>query len=136
MNCTSKLYFPALQVISRHWASRVSLAEFAVLNFLVDRTWRYGKEEELVTYTQMMEGIVDKKTGNVHHSGLNLSQSGCRKAVAGLKEKGLIEYEQISRGRWHGNRAKVNEDMLFSLTQPNDLGVPKARRVRGKKNGT
>jgi len=84
----------------------------------------------------MVEGIVEKKSGNILHGGTGLSVSGCRKAVAGLKEKGLIEYERTSRGRWHGCNASVNSDVFFSLSQPNDLGVPKSRRVRGKKNGT
>lgn len=129
----ARLYFPVLKILNRQWPSRVSPAEFLCLIFILERTYRFGKEEELVTYRQMRNGIHSKE-GQTIHGGLKLGRTAIITAITKLREKGLIRYSAASRGKWNGAVMSLNIDAVTEFAQAQDLGPVTKRRVRTRRS--
>ncbi len=128
----ARLYFPVLKIINRQWPSRLSPAEFLCLAFILERTYRFGKEEELVTYRQIKNGI-HSRDGQVIHGGVKLGRTAIITAVTKLREKDLIRYSAASRGKWNGAIMSLNLDAIMEAAQAQDLGAVTKRRVRTRR---
>lgn len=68
----------------------LSLVELRVLLYIIRRTFGFKKDEDQISVSQMVEGIVTRDGRRLDH-GTGLSKGGVRKGLRGLLEREIIE---------------------------------------------
>lgn len=66
-------------------------AEYKVLSYIVRRTFGFKKEKDNISLSQLVDGIMKRKTGKKLDGGTGLSKAAVAVALKGLTEKGIIE---------------------------------------------
>lgn len=72
--------------------------EFKVLAYIVRKTWGFNKVEDKISYSQFLNGIVNKD-GIKIFSGLGISEDTLARSLNKLKEKGFIDITGTGQGR-------------------------------------
>lgn len=116
------------KVLMRVWRPDFTRSEFLVACFVFDRTAAWGKEWEVITPTQMLEGVIGQD-GTVYAPGLQMSAPTIHKAVSGLLAKTALLRRRAGT-RW---AYALNYEYRPTDTQkPMPLPVPKRLAAGGK----
>jgi hypothetical protein len=83
-----------IKIVEREWRKELTMAQHAVVSFIVDRTLRWNKRWERVTVRQMIEGITSR-AGAVIHAGIGLGRATIFRAIKVLLDKGYIVRKEI-----------------------------------------
>ena len=131
----SKLYFPVMKVIQRHWPSRLSSTQYIMLGFINERTLRFGKISERLTIRQAMTGIVNQATEEVIHGGTGLKKTAIIDALKALEDRGLIHQEIPLNGSPKGRLVTIDVAAVLEPAQNSDVGTTKRQIRRRRKDG-
>ena len=103
--------------LSRYWKPHATPSEYAVLDFIFDRTIGWGKHWEIISLRHFVHGVWNEK--KVYSDGTHLGVRTVQRALNGLLKKGMIRKE-CERGErcWYS---------LNLLWEP-----PKFRYLNGK----
>jgi len=121
----------ALNKIVRDWSFSLSLSEFRAVIFVYDRTIGWGKEWEVITLDQMVNGVWNEDNTKFFASPIGTNKNRVRKTINGLVERGLLRKKTVGKSSQY---SLVLDDMkvpkrLQNTTEKGDGSVP----VRGTK---
>lgn len=83
-------YVSFSQDLSSLAGKELSNQEFRVLHFVLQRTLRFGKTKEKISYKHFMEGVIGKD-GEVYAAPVPVARRSLPSILKSLQEKGLIE---------------------------------------------
>lgn len=81
---------PVPSLLIEEWLTVLSHPELKCALFICRRTWGYRKEWDAISWEQFEFGVVDKSGKHLDY-GTGLSESTCRRTIASLESRGLIE---------------------------------------------
>lgn len=131
-------YNAYLRMSIMHWGKRLGAKKTALMNFIADRTLRYGRAAALVYFDQFRNGVT-RKDGYVVSSGTGLSNTTIRKYLRELCEEGFLDIYTCQTGKVE-NMARlyalnVDQLQIWKAASMSILREPKQRAAREKFNG-
>lgn len=85
-----KLYVQCMQAVVSYWSGYLLPSDCQLLQFIIDRTLRWGKMEEIITYKQICRGVYGSD-GEEYNTGLRTtSRRTIFRAVSRLEENRFI----------------------------------------------
>ena len=81
-------------------APKLKEGELRVLLYIIRRTFGFKKDEDNISISQMVNGIVRKKDGSRLDKGTGLKKTAVCAAINGLQDKGLIVKEKCFDRRY------------------------------------
>lgn len=101
-------YWPYPRVMNGWWHTLTG-SEQKVLDYLLRHTWGYNKTEDFISYSQFLNGIRNRKTGEWVDKGCGIgSRKTLSKAIKGLVARGFIK-RLTFKGRTTFYQLKLNE---------------------------
>lgn len=111
-------------------APQLSESELRVLLYIARRTYGFQKDADIISYSQLADGITSK-TGAKLDSGTGLTRQGVRNGLKGLLKKALISVEESGQNlsytiKTSSQRSRlVNEvDQSTKLTKSSQRSRP------------
>lgn len=90
------------QRISRYWKPYLTTSQLDVVFFIFDRTYGWGKESEIITHKQFLEGVLyeDKQTGELRVAAapLAMKDRALTYCLTALGRLGMIQAERLNDG--------------------------------------
>ena len=104
----SPTYTPVPDQFFDHVMTHLTEAELRVALYIVRRTFGFKKQQDSISLSQMVDGIV-KKDGEILDEGTGMARSSVTRALRGLEEKGIIV--PVRRKSANG----VNQTTVYAL---------------------
>ena len=122
------LYLPIVKAIMAHWWRDVGLSPGAVLLFVNERTYRYGKEVERIPERHFLHGIDAARTGEVVHGGLPMGKTTLWKSIDLLTERELLGVQRVKH-EWKGSLYSLNVERILEPVVMSKLKESKQSRI-------
>src|SRR5215217_7507067 len=81
-------------------------AELKVILFLIRRTYGFGKDDDAVSLSQLLQGMKERGTGRILNKGTGLTKKTLLQALTNLESQGHVIREQ-RRSDERGNEPTV-----------------------------
>lgn len=86
--------FESLKIIHSEWLADLSPSEYKLVCFIWQRTIYWGKKREAISHRHFLEGITNRKTGEIVQKPTGLSKQSVISAINSLEEKGVLSRTQ------------------------------------------
>ena len=90
-----KHYVPAVQAVTSYWAAVFPQPAVAVLSFVIERTLRWGKIRESISYRHFLEGVYSRD-GVLVQPRIRIARRNLPKAVRFLETLGVLTVVRAS----------------------------------------
>lgn len=90
-----KHYVPAVQAVTSFWASVFPAPAIAVMAFVIERTLRWGKVKESISYRHFLEGVYSRD-GVLVQPRIRVARRNLPKAVRFLETLGVLKVVRAS----------------------------------------
>lgn len=129
-SANNKRYIQCLQAVTSYWNGHLLASDLTVLCFVMDRTLRYGKVREVITYNQIQNGVQVKATGKMINSGVTVSRRTVFRAIDRLEIAGFLSITR-TKSTFRGFEANVIE-INFKLLLSGDISLVRKPKNRVK----
>lgn len=111
----AKVYIQCMQAIGSYWKGYLRPSDCNVLQFVIDRTLRWGKVCEIITYNQMLRGVYSSD-GTCICSRVNLPRRTLFRVVSRLEQNGFFSISRIksTRSGYESNIFEINCKLILS----------------------
>lgn len=112
------------KILFRVWRPAMSPNQFLTALFVFDRTAGWGKEWEIITHKQFLEGVVGSKDGKTYAGGLRMSKNTLLSSLEWLKENGIL------RQRPEGARSAYALNYEWNPEQTETMALARPKRLQ------
>ena len=135
MKITGEQYVQAMQTVSEYWMGNLPYIETVIIQFVIQRTLRWGKLEESIPSRHFLEGV-RYADGTLAQTGIDTRKSTLRKACSRLQNKGLLKIRVANNGDFSGNKYSIYVNKLLKkgkVMKKSKLKEPKKQNKVPKK---
>lgn len=129
-------YFKTLDSIVTHWQKKLGAHKVCIVNFILNRTLKFGKIAEKIPFPAFSGGVSSEQVGQIC-SGLDISEMTLRKCLKELSDDGFIHVYFPEKAAGKMDRAirfyEINFKKLQHLTHNDGEIMGILREPRDKK---
>lgn len=126
----SKVYIPTIKSLNSYWLGLLLPSHLAILQFIVERTLRWGKESEVIPYSHFYKGVW---SGGIQiQSRVPYSLPTIFRSVKDVERFGFVDITRVRsthRG-YEANRFEINFKVIVECDMAKVPALPVPKRLK------